>query len=385
MNRGIRLPIVWNALWLVILSAGVAEIGARTIGARLLPPKRSLDSLPGMEVPGEPNMVVDAASGWRPRTGEQASFGIPGGTSVNSNGMRGPEITRRKPTGERRILILGDSNVFGVLVADADIFPRRLEASLEVIDPQIHVLNGGAPGWSSWQALRATETRFVAYKPDLVVVASLWSDVQGADQADRVRFSAFHLGMEHSSAFVIVREWARYVRLAPEETDTQVGRRPPGSGPGANVGRGANAPGVTAASPRADGNNGVGNNGGNKSPIIGKGGAPTVRVSLDEYRANLTALTTLSRNAGGDAAFLVLPHIRDVGGGTIGDFRDDYRTAMRDTAATLHVPIADAPAAFVGANAGAMFLDEVHPSAAGHARIAAVLTETLSEWAKHPK
>jgi lysophospholipase L1-like esterase len=368
MKRRLAFTLVMG-----LLVAALAEGAARTWGSRLLPTRRSLDAMPGEPVPAEPNMVADTASGWRAKTGRQQSFGIPGGTFVNSRGLRGPELPIPKPAGKRRVLLVGDSTVFGVLVADADIFARRTEGALQRIDPNIEVLDGAAPGWSSWQARRALEDRLLAYEPDVLVIATLWSDSQGAGRPDAERFAAYLPGLDHSRAFVLLREWVRQVRWGDDPEEVHVGLRPPGSGPPPQIGPGQ--PGYNsspAGQAQAPGG----------APVIGAGGAPTLRVSLAEYRANLAAMAALVTANGGTPAFLVLPCVKDpAGGGKVGDFRDDYRAAMRETAASLHAPLADTPAAFVGTDASSMFLDEVHPTGAGHARIAEVLTETLSPWA----
>ena len=357
------------SLVVLLTAAGLAEVGARVGGSRLLPARRSLDAMPGETVPWEPNMIVDTVTGWRPRTGRQESFGIPGGTNVNARGLRGPELPLAKPAGERRVLLLGDSTVFGVLVSDADIFASRLERSLQAIDGQIHVLNGGAPGWSSWQARRAFDARLAAYSPDVVVIGTLWSDTQGAELADSTRFSRLMPGLDRSRAFLVVRDWVRELRWGSATEEIRVDLRPPGSGPPAqrpNAGDAA-AGGVMP------------------TPVIGEGGAPTLRVPLAEYRANLAALAAEVTAQGAVPAFLVLPCVRDPAGHGVGDFRDDYRAAMRETAAALHAPLADTPPAFEGSDPAAMFRDDVHPSAEGHARIAEVLTAALSEWARQKR
>lgn len=50
----------------------------------------------------------------------------------------------------------------------------------------------------------------------------------------------------------------------------------------------------------------------------------------------------------------------------------------------LRPPLADAAVAFQGGDAQRLFLDEVHPSAEGHARVAEVLAQALEGWARQP-
>jgi lysophospholipase L1-like esterase len=393
MSRRVLFAAVVFALF-----AGASEGIARAWGDRLMPERRSLDAMPGKPVPGEPNMVADTTTGWRAKTGKQASFGIPDGTFVNSRGLRGPEIPVKKPANKRRILFVGDSTVFGVLVRDGEIFPRRVEARLQQVDPRIEVLDGATPGWSSWQARRALEERLLDYQPDLVVIATLWSDTQGAEKKDAERFAAMLPLLDHSMAYVLLREWVNELRSPGQVEEVHVGLRPPGSGPPPAIGPGqpgyAGPPAVglpgqpnAGAQPTAGAGGGVAaTHGGpvqNGAPTIGAGGAPTLRVPLDDYRANLRAMASLARGAGADPAFLVLPCVKDpTGGGKVGDFRDTYRDAMRDAARELNAPIADTPGSFVGTDPNAMFLDEVHPTAAGHARIAEVVDAALEPWVR---
>jgi lysophospholipase L1-like esterase len=311
------------ALAVLVAVAGLGEGAARVWGPGLLPPDRSKEARPGEPTPGEPNMVGDADTGWRARTGPQQSFGIPGGTSVNSRGVRGPELPLEKT--RRRVLFLGDSTVFGVFVADRDTFVARVGDALGV-----EAINGGCPGYSSWQALRAVQARLGAYQPDLVVIATLWSDAQGADVPDAVRFGGARPSLlERSVGFVLLREWVRELRWGSRPEEVRVGLR---------------------------------------MPV-----APTLRVPLADYDDHLRALAATAP----EAAFLVLPSVRDPAQGKVGDFRDAYRAAMRDVARELGAPLADAPAAFVGTDARAMFHDDVHPTAAGHARVAEVLVKAL--------
>lgn len=107
-----------------------------------------------------------------------------------------------------------------------------------------------------------------------------------------------------------------------------------------------------------------------------------MRVPLDAYAKNLRVMAAMVRSVGGQPAFLVLPCVKDPAGGKVGDFRDDYREAMRSAAKELSAPLADTPAAFVGTAADRMFLDEVHPTREGHQIIADVLARALEDWAR---
>lgn len=333
------------ALFALVLAAGVGEGAARLLGPELMPPDTAHVAADGEAVPGEPNMLGDALAGWRARPGPQRSFGIAGGTHVTSQGLRGPE-PGGKAEGERRVLLLGDSTVFGVLVADAETFAVQVEGRLRARDARVRVLNGGCPGYSSWQALQALRVRLLPLAPDLVVVATLWSDTQGADLPDSVRFGGVvRRSLYRSRAFLLLATWLdtlRYGALAA----------PPAPEP------------VTHG----------------LAPLA----APTLRVPLGEYRRNLTAIADAARDAGARVAYLVLPCVRDVTGQGVGDHRDAWRSAMREIAAAEGATLADASPAFVGRDPHLMFFDEVHPSPAGHALIADVLAAALDPWVVGP-
>ncbi len=311
------------AVVVVLLVLGLAEGGARAFGPGLLPPDRSRMAKPGEQVAGEPNMVGDADTGWRAKEGPQQSFGIPGGTTVNALGLRGAAPV--EPRTGKRIMFVGDSTVFGVFVADRDTFVSRVGAALGV-----EAINAGCPGYSSWQALQAVRGRLADVKPDLLVIATLWSDTQGADSSDAVRFGGARRSLlDQSLAFVLLREWVRTVRWGSHAEEVKVGL---------------------------------------SMPV-----APSFRVPIGQYEDNLRALAASAPQA----AFLILPSIRDPAAGKVGDFRDAYRATMREVAADLGAPLADTPAAFVGTDTRAMFVDEVHPTAQGHQKIAEVVVAAL--------
>lgn len=124
----------------------------------------------------------DAAVGWIFPPSAEGIFRR-GARSVrgrtNEWGLRSP------PLGERdsalvRILVIGDSFVFGWGVAEAEAFPRRLEALLRARHPsrRIEVVNAGIPGYSLWQQRALLERLTVSFRVDAVISTfSLSNDV----------------------------------------------------------------------------------------------------------------------------------------------------------------------------------------------------------------
>jgi lysophospholipase L1-like esterase len=101
---------------------------------------------------------------------------------VNGEGLRGPEVARKKPAGVRRVAVLGDSIAFGYWVAEEDAFPRQLEAMLNESPEdgaRVEVLNFGVPGYNLAQETEALRTRALAFDPDVVVLAFCLNDLEG--------------------------------------------------------------------------------------------------------------------------------------------------------------------------------------------------------------
>lgn len=100
--------------------------------------------------------------------------------SLNSEGFRDAEFSRAKPPGERRVLMIGDSQVYGTGVPQEHTLPRLLEAHLQRVSEATHrVFNLGLPGASPADYVDIAE-RFTGYAPDVVLV-TLYVDNDLAD------------------------------------------------------------------------------------------------------------------------------------------------------------------------------------------------------------
>jgi lysophospholipase L1-like esterase len=100
---------------------------------------------------------------------------------VNELGLRGPETTRQKPPGVRRVAVLGDSIAFGYWVADEHGFARQLEGLLQGAPGagRVEVLNFGVPGYNLEQEIETLRAKALAFEPDLVVVLFCLNDLEG--------------------------------------------------------------------------------------------------------------------------------------------------------------------------------------------------------------
>ena len=357
MNRKRFLVIALNIGILLGATAACFEVGARVLGPQLLPPDQSKNVAPGESLPGEPNLIGDALLGWRVKAGQNRQFGVPEETYVNRLGLRNPELEDKDPS-KKRILIVGDSSIYGVRVRDSENISGQLSSQLQQEGHNAEVLNGGCPGYSTWQVIRLLQDRLLDTQPDWLIIGALWSDTQGADAPDATRFGGQAMPWRyHSRAFILLQNWLNKRRwgvqqVQPPENDPNAQRNGPINGP-------AGGPEKVAFG---------------LQPVI----APTNRVPLGDYRNNLEQIVRLAQAQNTQVAFLVLPGIRDLVDGTTGDFREAYRMEMRSVAAEYHAPIADMPQQFIGGDARHLFYDDVHPKTPGYQKIAAELAKQLS-------
>lgn len=112
--------------------------------------------------------------------------------STDANGLRAPLHAEEKPANTFRILTLGCSTTFGWGVDDNQTYPWQLESTLQQgrtpEQTKIEVINGGQPGYSSFQGLWLWERTLKRYQPDLVVFGYIvqdsrkvaWSDLSQA-------------------------------------------------------------------------------------------------------------------------------------------------------------------------------------------------------------
>jgi lysophospholipase L1-like esterase len=271
--------------------------------------------------------------------------------SVNTLGFRGPETTRAKPAGIRRVLLIGDSTVYGHGVAQEATFASRLNESL---GPMIEVINLGVPGYSTEQSINLLELRGWSLEPDLLVVASLWSDNNFDAFIDKDLLSE-RSAFEHSAAAGVSRVLQRSALYRWLDWHLRLG-------------------------PKAEAVKNVG-------WMLGR--QPTGgfrRVAVNDYGANLQRLVDLAASAGAQTAFVALANSADLGAPTEGAIAWPlYREVMTDVALRNGAPLLDVQTVFEadGAPWGDLFLDEMHPTERGHALIASALQDQLIPWVEH--
>jgi hypothetical protein len=365
MERALRIA---SALLPALAFLAILEIGIR-VGESAKP---ELTTLPFREQGALLRSDPDFFWSLRPNLrGVELPEG--GRVDTNSLGLRSPELPP-KAAGEFRILSLGESTTFGVGVSNDETYSALLEARLNATSSggarRFRVVNAGVPAWSSFQSLTFLEQRGLALEPDLVLFYHevndyLPSSLRGAGNseigisltdAELYRSGRSRLRRFLSSHLALVRffevnlaRWriARFQAANARTPKREIGLpefRVPG-----RVRRVAGDASVPASLDEA---------------------ALPQRVSPSERLANLEALAKLCRERGW--RLLVIhpsyrrsrPHHCLLTG-----FCARQGVALFEAQDVLHPP--DVPVE-------AMFIDEWHPTAEGHRRLAEALADQLT-------
>ncbi|MBN1827189.1 MAG: hypothetical protein JW958_13105 [Candidatus Eisenbacteria bacterium] len=157
--------------------------------------------LPGLTEILEPDPVLF----WKLRAGVRnkriagalGGYGVDFTASTNDEGYRSPPFR----SGDTfRVIALGNSCTFGVGVGDDQTWPRLLEERMRLFHgPDAEVVNAGVPGYTAYQGLRWLGRRGLALDPDLVLLcfgfndAATWAsrtDRETARALDAERFAA---------------------------------------------------------------------------------------------------------------------------------------------------------------------------------------------------
>ncbi len=106
--------------------------------------------------------------------------------STDHQGLRAPLHQLEKPNGVTRLLFLGCSTTFGWGVDDQESYPAVLESIIsERGHEDVQVINGGQPGYTSFQGLWFYKNIARRYRPDLVFFTYVVQDARKAAYTDR--------------------------------------------------------------------------------------------------------------------------------------------------------------------------------------------------------
>jgi len=147
------------AVLATLVGVGLAEVGLRIAGI----------GMPNLYTPDQ-----HCGSRLRPSTnGVWISEGH-GNIAINSNGFRGPELSKAKSKNSFRIAVLGDSFIEALQVNAADSFCCQLQSILNKTSPatrEYEVINCGVSGYGTAQELQMLQNYVLPLAPDAVLLA----------------------------------------------------------------------------------------------------------------------------------------------------------------------------------------------------------------------
>ena len=123
--------------------------------------------------------------GWHHRPDQQGPFELGEvrvEVRINRRGLRDRDYAFERASGQKRILAIGDSFVWGFGVDQDEVFTERMESVLG----DVEVINAGVSGYSTDQELLWLRDEGMRYRPDLVLLV-----VSGNDDAMNHRRVAY--------------------------------------------------------------------------------------------------------------------------------------------------------------------------------------------------
>ncbi len=238
---------------------------------------------------------------------------------------------------------IGDSPVYGQGVGDRENFTALLHSATQ---GKLNALNLAGLGYSSLQSLIVLQTVLPRERPDLVVIATLWSDNNFDSFVDKellARHQSFPFRLKFLATRLLsqlaLRRWLLDQTGNLDSTRLGGGRH--------------HAP--EDSRPR--------------------------RVAINDYAHNLWQIVDLAETVGADVLFVVLPNQEDIFQAMRYPAYEPYRSVLRDVAKRRGYPVVELPSLFRQSElpCKALFLDRMHPTVAGHRLIADAIINTLKE------
>ena len=365
LHRKLLYALTTTAIALLLVEGGLRLLGPP-------PDARRPESYPE-------HLAFDAGLGWQLEPGAvnqgpilrewEARWGLPpadlSDDIISSLGFRDDELADPKPPDQKRILVLGDSSVFGSGVVIRDTFTHRLEVALnggETEPPRkVEVINAGVPAYTTFQSMVILEQfRAMGGGLDGLIIYNMNSDIMAAlGGEDDQLLDDIKQTIRTQGRALLSMSWLRYGL-------TQV--RPP--------------PTFTREH----------------------------RVSMEEYAENLQRMIDLADADSAKVVMIIPPQRGDADHEQV-DFNAlndrlleqlvEYEQAgprsMRGYQAVMAwvgrqngVPVVDAPSGLMArlraapadyTDENAMFVDPIHPSSTGHAAIAELLVPLFEDFA----
>ena len=147
-----------------------------------------LEGLAGQFTTNENLLLPDPDEIWKQPPGTRTEHGVQ--VRINKMGLRGPDIGNKE---HKRVVTVGDSSIFGFLVNEDEIFSAKIVQNLNSQGLEVEHINAAAPGHSTFQSLSRLKWILPTLNPDVLIVGSLWSDsaLAGFQDADLYRSNTF--------------------------------------------------------------------------------------------------------------------------------------------------------------------------------------------------
>ncbi len=97
--------------------------------------------------------------------------------AINSHGLRGPEFAKEKPSGAKRVLILGDSAVFGWGAPGEHIFAREIQRLFSGSGRNVEVIPAGVCSWNTRTEYEYLRSEAMDFDPDAVLLVIVENDL----------------------------------------------------------------------------------------------------------------------------------------------------------------------------------------------------------------
>ncbi|MAY79735.1 MAG: hypothetical protein CL930_03025 [Deltaproteobacteria bacterium] len=261
---------------------------------------------------------------------ERTSFQV----STNVDGLRTAGAVSEKASDAFRVMTLGCSTTFGWGVADAETYPAQLQKLLHDAGyTKVEVINGGQPGYTSFQGRWLWEESLHKYEPDVVLLGFVVQDARKAAYSDKSqailqgdnRFMKDHV-LYNSRVYLALRDLIGTVQVQAKE-------RPEG----------------------------------------GKGGV--YRVPPEDYVDNLRTLAGAVQDQGAQPVLFGYPLERE-------GYTEVHRKILKAAAKELAIPYLELQSRMDKASRGESLYfqnDRGHANAQGNARIASWAFEFLVE------
>ena len=153
----------------LLLSSITFVLGAGELVARCLLPAPLPWLYPQIRYRPDPALIFSLLP-------DQRSYSADKTVSINSRGLRGGTLPYGRDA-RPRILVLGDSIVFGYGVMEGEDVSSRVRGRLAEKGMEVEILNTGVPSYNLDQEVAFLEQEGLRYSPDWVVVGFCWNDL----------------------------------------------------------------------------------------------------------------------------------------------------------------------------------------------------------------